>query len=281
MHVRECSLFLRVSTYSLTSHLGGLGSLKRMEGHKTWGPLIPRSLPFAVARTIPRSPAAPLTRHRKSSQQPLRAHSKDCNAVAMQRDTSSAGGAGTNEKEEGGSGVAEAESNGAHINAVLLDNLCSRVTATPSGGSLGVHTVTHTPRGGGTPPQITLHTPGGAQGGAVTGAITIAATPTAKIANCQGGAAASTAEATPKSLVRKMVHQTPCAMMSGGARAKGRVLRDESPSLLPPPTFEVTKFLEQVPFFFFVSPSQEQYPPFSFTHLCRAHLLCCLRVQGL
>lgn len=65
---------------------------------------------------------------------------------------------------------------------------------------------------------------------------------TAHAATATGGTTgAATGAATPK-----IVHQTPAHVMTGGARAKGRVLRDESPSLLPAPTFEITKLLEQV-----------------------------------
>jgi hypothetical protein len=69
--------------------------------------------------------------------------------------------------------------------------------------------------------------------------------------------------ATPKMVLQP---QTPGASLTGNVRGKGRVLRDDSPSLLPPPTFAVTRILEQVclpsPF------PQPSFPTSRSTHAC-------------
>lgn len=73
------------------------------------------------------------------------------------------------------------------------------------------------------------------------GASTAAAADSVTVAALQEGCKREFA--TPKMAPQP---QTPGTMLTGNARGKGRVLRDDSPSLLPPPTFDVTRILEQV-----------------------------------
>lgn len=190
----------------------------------------------AVAPVVASAPSAPEDGRREEEREADEAKPEPA-AERSEGDGSGMGAApsGGNEEEQ---------RTGEQINAALLEALDNFCTCIDVGGSparpgrepsegVGVASIAHVTTSPGKPDAP--------KGGSGSAAAPPAQMPVEHVAHLSSTPAMAKSTSTPK-----IQHQTPGPVLTGCARGKGRVLRDDSPSLLPPPTFEVTKFLEQV-----------------------------------